>query len=468
MKEFMNEDFLLDNPTAVKLYHEYAEEMPIFDYHCHLSPKEIAENKKYRNITELWLGGDHYKWRAIRSNGVEEKYVTGDGDDKEKFLKWAETMPNCIGNPLYHWTHLELRRYFGINELLSPATAESIWERCNAMLQQDGFTARNLIKRSNVKVVCTTDDPVDSLEYHKAIAEDKTFDIKVLPAFRPDKGINIDKEGFIPWLLKLEKVTGSKIASFQDLKAAFVSRLEFFHQAGCRISDHGLDPLVFRKGTEEEASIILQKALSGKALTQSEIEVYKTQVLVFLGKQYARLDWVMQLHMGVLRNNNTRLMKELGPDTGFDSIGDWSFASSLSALLDTLDQTDELPKTILYHLNPRENEILGTITGCFQSGKIPGKMQYGSAWWFNDQKDGMEKQMIALANLGLLSRFVGMLTDSRSFLSYTRHEYFRRILCNILGNWVEKGEIPNDMALLGQMVRDISYNNAASYFGIEA
>lgn len=468
MKEFMNEDFLLDNPTAVKLYHEYAEGMPIFDYHCHLSPKEIAENKKYRNITELWLGGDHYKWRAIRSNGVEEKYVTGDGDDKEKFLKWAETMPNCIGNPLYHWTHLELRRYFGINELLSTATAESIWERCNAMLQQDGFTARNLIKRSNVKVVCTTDDPVDSLEYHKAIAEDKTFDIKVLPAFRPDKGINIDKEGFIPWLLKLEKVTGSKIASFQDLKAAVVSRLEFFHQAGCRISDHGLDPLVFRKGTEEEASIILQKALSGKALTQSEIEVYKTQVLVFLGKQYARLDWVMQLHMGVLRNNNTRLMKELGPDTGFDSIGDWSFASSLSALLDTLDQTDELPKTILYHLNPRENEILGTITGCFQSGKIPGKMQYGSAWWFNDQKDGMEKQMIALANLGLLSRFVGMLTDSRSFLSYTRHEYFRRILCNILGNWVEKGELPNDMALLGQMVRDISYNNAASYFGIEA
>ncbi len=468
MKEFMNEDFLLDNPTAVKLYHQCAEEMPIFDYHCHLSPKEIAENKKYRNITELWLGGDHYKWRAIRSNGVEEKYVTGDGDDKEKFLKWAETMPNCIGNPLYHWTHLELRRYFGINELLSPATAESIWERCNALLQQDGFTARNLIKRSNVKVVCTTDDPVDSLEYHKAIAEDKTFDIKVLPAFRPDKGINIDKEGFIPWLLKLEKVTGSEIASFQDLKAALVSRLEFFHQAGCRISDHGLDPLVFRQGTEEEASTILQKALSGKALSPAEIEVYKTRVLVFLGKQYARLDWVMQLHMGVLRNNNTRLMKELGPDTGFDSIGDWSFASSLSALLDTLDKTDELPKTILYHLNPRENEILGTITGCFQSGKIPGKIQFGSAWWFNDQKDGMEKQMIALANLGLLSRFVGMLTDSRSFLSYTRHEYFRRILCNILGNWVEKGELPNDMALLGQMVRDISYNNAASYFGIEA
>lgn len=468
MKEFMNEDFLLDNETAVKLYHEYAEKMPIFDYHCHLSPKEIAENKKYRNITELWLGGDHYKWRAIRSNGVEEKYVTGDGDDKDKFLKWAETMPNCIGNPLYHWTHLELRRYFGINELLSPSTAESIWERCNAMLQQDGFTAKNLIKRSNVKVVCTTDDPVDSLEYHKAIAEDKSFDIKVLPAFRPDKGINIDKDGFIPWLLKLEKVTGTKIATFQDLKNAFVSRLEFFHQAGCKISDHGLDPLAFRKGTEEEASMILQKALSGKVLTQAEVETYKSQVLVFLGKQYARLDWVMQFHMGTMRNNNTRMMQALGPDTGFDSIGDWNFASSLSALLDTLDQTDELPKTILYHLNPRENEILGTITGCFQRGKLPGKIQFGSAWWFNDQKDGMEKQMIALANLGLLSRFVGMLTDSRSFLSYIRHEYFRRILCNILGNWAEKGEIPNDLELLGQMVRDISYNNAARYFGIEA
>ncbi len=466
MKDFMNEDFLLDTPTAVRLYHDYAEEMPIFDYHCHLNPKEIAENKKYRNITELWLGGDHYKWRAIRSNGIDEKYITGDADDKEKFLKWAETMPNCIGNPLYHWTHLELRRYFVINELLSPDTAESIWERCNEMLEKDEFTAKNLIKRSNVKVVCTTDDPVDSLEYHKIIAEDINFGVKVLPALRPDKGINIDKDGFIAWIKKLSEVSGIKITTFQDLKKALLSRLEFFHKAGCRISDHGLDPLVFRDGTEEDASNILQKALAGNPITSEEVAVYKTQVLVFLGRQYARLGWVMQLHMGTLRNTNTRMMQKLGPDTGFDSIGDWTFASALAAFLNALDKTDELPKTILYHLNPRENEVLGTIIGCFQGGKIPGKVQLGSAWWFNDQKDGMEKQMIALANLGLLGRFVGMLTDSRSFLSYIRHEYFRRILCNILGNWVEKGEIPNDMALLGKMVQDICYKNAVNYFGI--
>lgn len=466
MKDFMNKDFLLDTPTAIKLYHNYAEEMPIFDYHCHLSPKEIAEDKKYRNITELWLGGDHYKWRAIRSNGIDEKYITGDADDKEKFLKWAETMPNCIGNPLYHWTHLELRRYFEIEDLLSPDTAESIWTRCNEMLEKDQFTAKNLIKRSNVKVVCTTDDPVDSLDYHKIIAEDKNFGVKVLPAFRPDKGINIDKEGFSEWIQRLGEVSGIKIATFQDLKHALTLRLDFFHKAGCRISDHGLDPLLFCEGTEEDASIILQKVLTGNPITPDEEALYKTQVLIFLGRQYARLGWAMQLHMGTLRNANTRMMQALGPDTGFDSIGDWTFASALASLLNELDKTDELPKTILYHLNPRENEVLGTIIGCFQGGKIPGKIQLGSAWWFNDQKDGMEKQLIALANLGLLSRFVGMLTDSRSFLSYIRHEYFRRILCNILGNWAEKGEIPNDMVLLGKMVQDICYNNAVNYFGI--
>lgn len=466
MKVFMNEDFLLDTQTAAKLYHEFAEDMPIFDYHCHISPQEIAENKKYRNITELWLGGDHYKWRTMRMNGVDEKYITGDGDDKEKFLKWAETLQNCMGNPLYHWTHLELRRYFGIQELLSSKTAESIWERCNAMLKQEDFTARNLIRRSNVKVVCTTDDPVDSLEYHKTLAEDKTFDVKVLPAFRPDKSINIEKDGFIPWLLNLEKITDTKITTFQALKNALISRLEFFHQAGCRISDHALDPLIFQEGTEEEASIIFKKALEGEALTPGEVAVYKAQVLIFLGRQYRRLGWVMQLHIGTLRNTNSRMLKKLGPDTGFDSIGDWTFASELASLLDSLDKTDELPKTILYHLNPRDNEILGTIMGCFQGGSIPGKVQFGSAWWFNDQKDGMEKQLTTLANLGLLSRFVGMLTDSRSFLSYIRHEYFRRILCNILGNWVEKGEIPDDMELLGKLVQDICYNNAESYFGI--
>ena len=468
MKEFMNEDFLLDNETAVRLYHDYSHQMPIFDYHCHLNPKEIAEDKKYRNITELWLGGDHYKWRALRSNGIDEKYITGDAEDKEKFLKWAETMPNCIGNPLYHWTHLELRRYFGINELLSPSTSESIWKHCNLMLQQEDFTAKNLIKRSNVRVVCTTDDPVDSLEYHEAIAADKAFNVKVLPAFRPDKAINIEKESFKPWLLKLEKVTGSKIATIQDLKNALASRLDFFHQAGCRLSDHALDPVVFHDGTEEEASSILQKAQGGKPLTQAETAIYKTHVLIFLGRQYARLGWVMQLHLGTMRNNNSRMMQQLGPDTGFDSIGDWTFASALSALLNKLDSTDELPKTILYALNPRDNEVLATLTGCFQGSNIPGKLQFGSAWWFNDQKDGMEKQLLSLANMGLLSRFTGMLTDSRSFLSYIRHEYFRRILCNILGTWVEKGEIPNDMTLLGKMVQDICYNNAVKYFGIEA
>jgi len=464
----MNEDFLLDTPTAVELYHRYAKVMPIFDYHCHLNPKDIAEDKKYRNITELWLGDDHYKWRAIRSNGIDEKYITGDGDEKDKFLKWAETIPYCLGNPLFHWTHMELKRYFGISELLNPETAESIWERCNEMLKKDEFSAKNLIRRSNVKVICTTDDPLDSLEYHKLIAMDNNFDVKVLPTFRPDKGINIDNDEFIPWIHKLAEVSGLKITTFEELKKALISRMEYFHNIGCRVSDHGLEPLLFREGTEEEASSILQKALSGKPLTAEEIAVYKTQVLIFLGRQYSRLGWVMQLHIGALRNTNTKMLQKIGPNTGYDTIGDWTFASALAAFLNALDITDELPKTILYHLNPRENEVLAAIIGCFQGGTIPGKIQFGSAWWFNDQKDGIEKQIISLANQSLLGRFVGMLTDSRSFLSYIRHEYFRRILCNIIGNWVEKGEIPKDMALLGKMIQDISYNNAANYFGIDA
>lgn len=468
MKPFMDNDFLLESETAVKLYHDYAKDMPIYDYHCHLNPKEIAEDKKFKNITELWLGGDHYKWRAIRSNGIDERYITGDAPDKEKFLKWAETMPACIGNPLYHWTHLELRRYFGINELLSPDTAESIWEKCNELLQKDEFSARGLIRRSNVKVICTTDDPVDSLEYHKLIAEDSSFEVKVLPAFRPDKSFNIDKSGFSEWLEKLGKVVGYEIISFQDLKKALADRLEFFHKAGCRISDHALDPIAYVEGSEEEASRILASALSGSPLDPRDIAKYKTQVMLFLGRQYARLNWTMQLHISTIRNNSIRMMKLLGPDTGFDCIGDWNIAQPLAGFLGKLDETDELPKTILYSLNPKDNEVIGTIMGCFQGGGFPGKIQFGSAWWFNDQKDGMERQMLALANLGLLSRFVGMLTDSRSFLSYTRHEYFRRILCNILGNWVEKGEAPDDMKLLGKMVQDICYNNAKGYFGIDA
>lgn len=467
MKPFMDEDFLLTNKTAERLYHDYAKDMPIFDYHCHLNPKEIKDNKRYRNITEIWLGGDHYKWRAMRSNGVAEKYITGDASDKDKFIKWAETMPHCIGNPLYHWTHLELKRFFGINEVLSPQTAEIIWEKCNEMLAQDDFTVRGLIKRSNVKVICTTDDPTDSLEHHIALAEDDTFDVKVLPAFRPDKSFNIDKTGFIEWIEKLGKVVDQEIQTFPQLKDALQQRLEFFHEVGCRVSDHALDPIVFAEASEDETTAILQKALQKQPLTESEIKKYKTQVMVYLGKQYARLHWTMQIHIGTIRNNSTRMMRLLGPDTGFDATGDYTFAEALAKFLDKLDDTDELPKTILYCLNPRDNDVLGTIIGCFQGGGIPGKIQVGSGWWFNDQKDGMTKQIVSLSNLGLLSRFVGMLTDSRSFLSYTRHEYFRRILCNIIGEWVESGEAPNDFELLGPMIQNISFHNAKEYFGIK-
>ena len=464
MKTFMDENFLLKNKTAEKLYHDYAKDMPIIDYHCHLNPKEIAEDKRYRNITELWLGGDHYKWRAMRSNGIEEKYITGDAPDKEKFQKWAETISCCIGNPLYHWTHLEIKRYFDIEKLLSPDTAEEIWEHCNEILASGKLSARDLIKRSNVKAICTTDDPIDSLEYHKVIAADTTFDVKVLPTFRPDKAINIDKGEFTGYLTKLEKAANISIKSFEDLKTALAGRIQFFHDAGCRVSDHALDPVVYKEATEEEIDKILDKAIHGQPLTDMEMRKYKSQVLLFVGKEYAKRNWVMQLHIGPLRNVNSRMMKLLGPDTGFDTIGDYTFAEDLAKVLNALDETGELPKTILYCLNPRDNDVLGTVIGCFQGGGIPGKLQFGSGWWFNDQKDGMIRQMTALANLGLLGRFVGMLTDSRSFSSYTRHEYFRRILCNLIGEWVEDGEAPNDMKLLGGMVKDISYNNAVEYF----
>ena len=466
MKAFMDENFLLNNGTAEKLYHEYAKDMPIFDYHCHLNPKEIAQNKKYRNITELWLGGDHYKWRAIRSNGVEERFITGDATDKEKFLKWADTVKYCVGNPLYHWTHLELKRYFGINQILSAETAEEIWNKCNAMLETDDFSARNLIKNSNVKVICTTDDPIDNLQYHQEILKDKTFEVKVRPTFRPDKGINIDKETFLPWLKELSKASGLEIKNYQDFIKAFTKRLEFFHDAGCRLSDHGLEMVYFEESTVSEAEVILDKVMTYQTISETEVRKFKTQVFLHLGRQYAKNGWTMQIHLGVNRNNNTRMMKQLGPDTGFDSIGDFNLANMLVAFMDRLDSTDELPKTILYCVNPKDNEILGTIIGSFQSSTCPGKIQFGSGWWFNDQKDGMTRQMVALSNLGLLGRFVGMLTDSRSFISYTRHEYFRRILCNMLGEWAENGEVPTDMELLGGMVKDICFNNAMNFFGI--
>lgn len=467
MKIFMDKDFLLENKTAQILYNDFAKDMPIFDYHCHLSPKEIAENKRYRNITEVWLGGDHYKWRAMRASGVAEKYITGDAPDKEKFMKWAETMTKCIGNPLYHWTHQELRTFFGIDKLLSPDTAEEIWETCNALLQQDDFTARSFITRSNVKVLCTTDDPVDTLEYHQALANDKTFGVKVLPAFRPDKSFNIEKEGFAAYVMKLGGVVGKDIASVSDLLAALGQRIEFFHAVGCRISDHALDPIVFEEGTVQEVDEAFHKALRGETLAETEIKKFKTCVLLYLGKQYARLGWAMQLHMGTIRNNSTRMMRLIGPDTGYDSMADYTIGVALAKFLDALDTTDELPKTILYSNNPRDNEMLTSIAGCFQGGGMPGKIQFGSGWWFNDQKDGMIRQMTALANVGLLSPFVGMLTDSRSFLSYTRHDYFRRILCNLIGEWVEAGEAPNDIPLLGSMVRDICFDNAKHYFAVE-
>ena len=463
MREFMCDDFLLMTDTAKTLYHNYAKNMPIYDFHCHLNPKEIYENKKYKNITEVWLGGDHYKWRAMRSNGVDERYITGDADDKEKFMKWAETIDECYGNPLFHWTHLELKRFFGIDLVLSKETAEEVWNLTNEKLTTDKFTARELIKMSNVKTLCTTDDPIDSLEYHIALKEDKSFDVIVNPAFRPDKGIRIEKDEFIPWFNRLEEIYGEKIDSIDKYTSALESRIEFFHQVGCRISDHALDPVVFEKGTKEEVNAILLKKLAGEELTEKEIKQFKTYVMIFLGKEYSKRKWVMQIHVGCIRNNSTRMFNKLGADTGYDAIDDELFLRALSKLLDTLDTTDELPKTIIYNLNPRDNEAIGTLIGCFQDGKTPGKIQFGSGWWFLDQKDGMTRQITALANLGLLSRFVGMLTDSRSFLSYTRHEYFRRILCNLLGDWVERGELPNNIERLGKMVENICYNNVNNY-----
>ena len=463
MREFMCDDFLLMTDTAKTLYHNYAKNMPIYDFHCHLNPKEIYENKKYKNITEVWLVGDHYKWRAMRSNGVDEKYITGDADDKEKFMKWAETIDECYGNPLFHWTHLELKRFFGIDLVLSKETAEEVWNLTNEKLATDKFTARELIKMSNVKTLCTTDDPIDSLEYHIALKEDKSFDVVVNPAFRPDKGIRIEKDEFIPWFNRLEEIYGEKIDSIDKYTSALESRIEFFHQVGCRISDHALDPVVFEKGTKEEVNAILLKKLAGEELNEKEVKQFKTYVMIFLGKEYSKRKWVMQIHVGCIRNNSTRMFNKLGADTGYDAIDDELFLRALSKLLDTLDTTDELPKTIIYNLNPRDNEAIGTLIGCFQDGKTPGKIQFGSGWWFLDQKDGMTRQMTALANLGLLSRFVGMLTDSRSFLSYTRHEYFRRILCNLLGDWVERGELPNNIERLGKMVENICYNNVNNY-----
>ncbi len=466
-KGFINDDFMLESEYARKLYHEYASKMPIIDYHCHLPPVEIAEDKRWENITQIWLYGDHYKWRAMRSNGVDERYCTGDASDYEKFEKYAETMEYLLRNPLYHWSHLELKRYFDVDELLGSKTAKVIWEKCNEKIGGAGFSARGLMRMSNVVLVCTTDDPIDSLEYHKKIAEDG-FEVKVLPAWRPDKGIMIENSKvFNEWVDKLAGVSGVKINTFEDYIFALRGRAEFFDSMGCCVSDHGLETAYAEDYTPREIEDIFKKARWGKGLDEREVNKFKSAMLYELGKIYAELGWVQQFHFGAMRNNNSKMYEKLGPDSGFDSIGDFELARPLSRMLDRLDREDKLARTILYTLNPAKNEVIATMLGNFQDGKIPGKMQFGSGWWFLDQIDGMTKQMEALSNMGLLSRFVGMLTDSRSFLSYARHEYFRRLLCNILGNDMVRGLIPDDIELVGRMVKDISYNNAVRYFGFD-
>lgn len=461
----MDKDFLLETETAQKLYHEYAAKMPILDYHCHINPQEIAEDRKFENITQVWLGADHYKWRQMRSNGVEEKYITGDASDREKFQKWAETLERAIGNPLYHWSHLELQRYFGYYGALNGETAEEVWNLCNAKLQEDGMSARNLIRQSNVTLVCTTDDPVDSLEWHKKIAADESFEVRVLPAWRPDKAMNLEKTDYLEYLKKLEVVSGVKIDSFASLIEALRIRMDYFAEHGCSVSDHGLEYVMYAPASEEEIEAIFAKRLRGEAVSRADELQFKTAYMVALGREYHKKNWVMQLHYGVKRDNNGMIFGKLGPDAGIDCINNYAPSSEMADYLNALAITDELPKTILYSLNPTDNAAIGTIIGCFQSEEARGKIQQGSAWWFNDNKQGMIEQMTSLANLGLLGNFIGMLTDSRSFLSYTRHEYFRRIMCNLIGGWVENGEYPADEKVLGRMVQDISYNNAVRYFG---
>jgi len=465
MKPFMDEDFLLSNETAKTLYHNYAKQVPIIDYHCHINPQEIAEDRQFDTITQVWLGGDHYKWRQMRTNGIDEKFITGDASDYEKFEKWAATLQKAIGNPLYHWSHLELQRYFDYKKPLSPATAEEVWDVCNKKLADPSMTVRNIIRQSNVETICTTDDPIDSLEWHKKIAEDETFEVKVLPAWRPDKAMNLEKPEYLDYLAKLSAVSGVKIDSFAALCEALKIRMDFFASMGCLVSDHALEYVMYKPATAEEIEAIFAKRLAGTAPTALEELQFKTAFMNFVGKEYHRLGWVMQLHYGTKRDNNVFRYNQLGPDTGYDCINSYSSSAELAAFLNSLNATDQLPKTIIYSLNPTDNAAIGTVLGCFQDSSCVGKIQQGSAWWFNDHKTGMTEQMTSLANLSLLANFVGMLTDSRSFLSYTRHEYFRRILCNLIGTWVENGEYPNDIEFLGKMVQDISYYNTKNYFG---
>ena len=465
--KFIHDDFLLETPQARRLYHAHAEGLPLIDYHCHLSPREIAEDIRWPDIATLWLGGDHYKWRAMRTAGVDERFITGDASPWEKFEKYAQTMPKLLRNPLYHWSHLELARYFGIDDvLLGPGTAREVFDRCNELLTQPGFSARGLMESSKVEVVCTTDDPVDSLEYHRTIAADKTFSIRVLPTWRPDKALLIDKpEAFSAWIRQLEKASGATIAKLDDLMSVLQQRHDFFAGQGCRLSDRGIDTVWAEDCPRAEAAAIFARARSGEPVSPGEVVRYKSFLLHELAVMDAAKGWTMQIHYGAQRNNNTRRFGQLGPDTGFDSIADLPVAAAMARHFDRLESVGALPKTIIYNLNPRDNEVVATMLGNFQDGLTAGKMQFGSSWWFLDQADGMTRQIEALSQMGLLSCFVGMLTDSRSFLSYTRHEYFRRLICNILGRDMQRGLVPDDEALVGPMVRDICYVNARNYFG---
>jgi len=464
MEKFMNDYFMLSSETAKQLYDDAAKNAPIFDFHCHLDPEQVWENKSYSNMTEIWLAGDHYKWRAMRMHGIAERYITGDASDWEKFQAWAETVPYLLGNPLYHWTHLELKKYFDIDLLLSPETAERIWNDCNTKLQQDDYRARSFIEKSNVKFIGTTDDPLSDLKYHKLLAADASFDTIIAPTFRPDGALNIDAPTFSAWVEQLEQLTGDAITSLKDFVNALKERVNYFHKHGGRASDHDMPFLIYRAVDETEAEAIFLKRLQGSSLDEQEIIAYRAYLITELGKMYAEKQWVMQLHMGAIRNNNTKLFRQIGKDAGFDSVGESNFAEGVSKLLDGLELQDALPRTMLYNLNPKDNAVLTGMLGNFYEEGVPGKIQFGSGWWFNDHIDGMEKQMRDLANVGLLAHFVGMLTDSRSFLSYTRHEYFRRILCNMIGQWVESGLIPNNTDFNNKMVANICYGNAHRYF----
>ncbi|MFT6204693.1 MAG: glucuronate isomerase [Spirosomataceae bacterium] len=464
---FISDNFLLQSEAAKTLYHDFAKDLPIIDYHNHLSPQQINQNHQFDNITELWLNGDHYKWRAMRTNGVDESYCTGSKSNEEKFLKWAETMPYTLRNPLFHWSHLELSRYFGIDDLLTSANAREVYEKCNATLANPEMSVQNLLQNMKVEVVCTTDDPTDSLEHHISFSEksNQTYEGKLLPTFRPDKFIMISAATFLPQVKKLEEIIGFEINDFNSLLKALKQRIDFFHEAGGRLSDHGLETIYSANFTIEQADKTLKKAINGDPLSAQEALIYQSAVLHELSKYYHKLDWTQQFHLGALRNNNPRAFRNLGPDTGWDSIGDWSHAQNISRFLGKLDDTDQLAKTILYNNNPTDNAILASMVGNFNDGSKAGKIQFGSGWWFMDQKDGMEQQMNMLSNIGLISQFVGMLTDSRSFLSFPRHEYFRRILCNLFGEDIKNGELPNDLEWTGKIIQDICYFNAKKYFG---